>query len=32
MVTRQDESTAPVNTSEYIISHSDVKINTNGRI
>lgn len=29
MVTRQDESTAPVNTSEYIISHSDVKINTN---
>ena len=29
MVTRQDESTAPVNTSEYIIPYSDVKINTN---
>lgn len=29
MVNRQDKSTAPVNTSEYIISHSDVKINTN---
>lgn len=29
MGTRQDDSTAPVNTSEYIISYSDVKINTN---
>lgn len=29
MVTRQDDSTAPVNTSEYIIPYSDVKINTN---
>lgn len=29
MDTRQDDSTAPVNTSEYIIPYSDVKINTN---
>lgn len=29
VVTRQDDSTAPVNTSEYIIPYSDVKINTN---
>lgn len=29
MGTRQDDSTAPVNTSEYIIPYSDVKINTN---
>ncbi len=27
--TRQDDSTATVNTSEYIIPYSDVKINTN---
>ena len=29
MDTRQDDTTAPVNTSEYIIPYSDVKINTN---
>ena len=29
MDTRQDDSTAHVNTSEYIIPYSDVKINTN---